>query len=150
MAPSDRAELPFRRLAENELPLPQYATELSSGMDLRAAEDYTIAPGGRVAVRTGLQLAIPRDCEGQVRMRSGLALRHGLIVPNAPGTIDSDFRGELKVLVMNLGSETVELARGERIAQLVISPVVRVTPVEVGELPPTARGAGGFGHTGRS
>lgn len=141
-------DLLLRRLPGNDLPLPAYATEDASGMDLRAAEDVEIAPGGCIAVPTGLSLAIPEGCEGQVRMRSGLALRHQLIVPNSPGTIDRGFRGELKVIVMNLGPEVFRIARGTRFAQLVISPVVRVRPVEVTELPPSPRGEGGFGHTG--
>ncbi len=141
-------ELPFRRVDGGELPLPAYATERSSGLDLRAAEDYLIQPGARVAVRTGFSLAVPPGCEGQVRMRSGVARDHGLIIPNSPGTIDEDFRGELLVLLMNLGTEPFSLQRGFRFAQLVIQRVERVRPIEVSELPPTARGEGGFGHTG--
>jgi dUTP pyrophosphatase len=117
-------------------------------MDLRAAEDVTLAPGQRHAVATGFAIAIPDGCEGQVRMRSGLALRHGLVVPNAPGTIDADFRGELKVIVMNLSAEPYAIRRGDRIAQLVIHRVERVNPVESPDLPQTSRGEGGFGHTG--
>jgi dUTP pyrophosphatase len=141
-------EIPFRRLPGNDLPLPAYATEHASGLDLRAAEEVTLAPGERFAVGTGFALAIPEGYEGQVRMRSGLALRHGLVVPNAPGTIDADFRGELKVIVMNLGPEAYTVRRGDRIAQLVLQRVERARPLEAPELPYTARGEGGFGHTG--
>ncbi|MBA2565900.1 MAG: dUTP diphosphatase [Gemmatimonadetes bacterium] len=141
-------ELPFRRLPGNDLPLPAYAHRGDSGLDLHAAEDLEIQPGARAAVATGFALAIPDGYEGQVRMRSGLALRHGLAVPNAPGTIDSPFRGELKVIVVNLGEEPVRIERGMRFAQLVIAPVARVRPREVAELPPSERGEGGFGHTG--
>ena len=118
-------------------------------MDLRSAEDRVIAPGECVAVETGFALALPAGTEGQVRMRSGLALRHQLIVPNSPGTIDADFTGALKVIVLNAGREPFHLTRGMRFAQLVVAPVVRVRPVEVRELPATERGAGGFGSTGR-
>jgi dUTP pyrophosphatase len=141
-------DLPVRRLPGNDLPLPAYATEQASGLDLRAAEDHDVDPGARVAVGTGFSLAIPAGWEGQVRMRSGLALRHGLIVPNAPGTIDADYRGELKVVVMNLGPETFRVRRGDRIAQLVLQRVERARPLEVEDLPGSARGEGGFGHTG--
>jgi dUTP pyrophosphatase len=141
-------DLPVRRLPGNDLPLPEYATEHASGLDLRAAAEHAIAPGERVAVGTGFSLAIPDGWEGQVRMRSGLALRHGLVVPNAPGTIDADYRGELKVIVMNLGSETYRVRRGDRIAQLVLQRVERARLREVEELPGTGRGEGGFGHTG--
>lgn len=132
------------------LPLPRYETEGAAGLDLRAAvlEPLTIAPGARVLVPTGLRLAIPRGYEGQVRARSGLAMKHGIGLPNAPGTIDSDYRGELSVLLVNWGAEAFVVERGLRIAQLVIAPVVRATLEAVLELPPTERDAGGFGHTG--
>jgi dUTP diphosphatase len=141
-------DIRIRRLPGNDLPLPEYATPLASGMDLRAAEDVTLEPGRRVAVPTGFALAIPEGYEGQVRMRSGLALRHGLVVPNSPGTIDHCFAGELKVIVMNLGDEPFRISRGDRIAQLVIQPVVQARWTEVEALPPSERGEGGFGHTG--
>ena len=141
-------EVQIRRLPGNDLPLPEYAREHDSGLDLRSAEDHAIPPGGRVAVGTGFSLAIPPGYEGQVRMRSGLALGHGLVVPNSPGTIDAGFTGELKVLVMNLGSEVVHVSRGDRIAQLVIARVESARLVEVEKLPGSARGEGGFGHTG--
>ena len=133
-----------------DLPLPAYATPGSSGMDLVAAltTPLTLAPRARALVPTGLRLAIPRGFEGQVRPRSGLALKHGLSIPNAPGTIDSDYRGELQVLLVNLGTEPVLLERGQRIAQLVIAPVARARLVVGQALETTARGAGGFGHTG--
>jgi dUTP pyrophosphatase len=141
-------EIRIRRLPGNDLPLPAYATPLASGMDLRAAEDVTLEAGARAAVPTGFALAIPEGFEGQVRMRSGLALRHGLVVPNSPGTIDHGFSGELKVIVMNLGAEPYRISRGERIAQLVVQPVVHASWLEVDALPPSERGEGGFGHTG--
>lgn len=130
------------------LDLPAYATSGAAGMDVVSAEDVTIAPGARHAVATGLAMAIPPSFEIQVRPRSGLALKHGISVPNSPGTIDSDYRGELKVILINLGSEPFEIRRGDRVAQLVLAPVVQAGWVEVDELDDTARGAGGFGSTG--
>lgn len=132
----------------DDLPLPSYATDGAAGLDLRAAASVTIEPGRRARVPTGLAIAIPPGWEGQVRPRSGLAWRHGLTVLNAPGTIDSDYRGEVQVLLVNLGDETVSLERGERIAQLVVAPVGRAEVELVDSLDGTARGAGGFGHTG--
>ncbi|NOZ94270.1 MAG: dUTP diphosphatase [Acidobacteria bacterium] len=143
--------LRVKRLAHGVgLPLPRYATALSAGADLLAAvgEPVVLAPGGRVAVPTGLALEIPPGYEGQVRPRSGLALHRGVTVANAPGTIDADYRGEVKVLLINLGPEPVTITRGDRIAQLVIAPVARVRLEEVEELGDTGRGAGGFGSTG--
>jgi len=138
-----------RRLPHFEgLELPAYATAGAAGMDVLAAEDVTLAPGARHAVATGLALAIPPGFEIQVRPRSGLALKHGIGVPNAPGTIDSDYRGELKVILINHGADAFEVLRGDRIAQLVLSPVVRATWLKVDELDETARGEGGFGSTG--
>ena len=131
------------------LDLPRYQTEGAAGMDLRADEPVDLAPGERRLVPTGIAVAIPPGFEGQVRPRSGLALKLGLGVVNAPGTIDSDYRGEVGVILANWGSERVVLARGERIAQLVIAPVVRAAIQEVAELPGTGRGGGGFGSTGR-
>jgi dUTP pyrophosphatase len=144
-------EVRIRRLPHAEgLPLPDYATSGAAGADLRAAieDDLVIEPGARTAVPTGLVTEIPKGFEGQVRPRSGLALRHGLTVVNAPGTIDSDYRGELKVLLVNLGSGPATIARGERIAQLVIAPVTRAVFVESTELSSSERGDGGFGSTG--
>jgi dUTP pyrophosphatase len=134
------------------LELPAYATPGAAGCDLRAAvsEPLTLAPGARALVPTGIALAIPAGFEGQVRMRSGLALRHGLTLLNAPGTIDSDYRGEVRVILANLGSEPVALARGERIAQLVLAPVVRAKLELTEALPRTSREADGFGSTGRT
>ena len=136
-----------------DLPLPAYETAGAAGMDLRAAlaEDapLILAPGGRTAVPTGLKLAIPLGFEAQVRPRSGFALRDGVIPLNTPGTIDSDYRGEVKVILANLGSEAVTIRRGDRIAQLVIAPVIQATWVEKEALDSTERGAGGFGSTGR-
>jgi dUTP pyrophosphatase len=130
------------------LPLPAYATAGAAGMDVVSAEDVVIAPGARHPVATGLALAIPQGFEIQVRPRSGLALKHGITVPNTPGTIDSDYRGELKVLLINHGAEPFAIARGDRVAQLVLAPVVQAAWTEVAELDETARGAGGFGSTG--
>jgi dUTP pyrophosphatase len=132
--------------------LPRYATEGAAGLDLSAAldEPLVLAPGARARVPTGLVIALPRGHEGQVRPRSGLAFKHGLTVLNAPGTIDEDYRGELAVLLVNLGDEAVRIQPGDRIAQLVVAPVTRVA-VELAEavaLEPTARGSGGFGSTG--
>ncbi|NML95224.1 dUTP diphosphatase [Novosphingobium olei] len=138
-----------KRLPGNDdLPLPAYATSGAAGMDVVAAEDVDLAPGARHAVATGLAMAIPHGFEIQVRPRSGLALKHGVTVPNTPGTIDSDYRGELKVIMINLGQETFAIRRGDRIAQLVIAPVTRAGWVEVSELDDTERGTGGFGSTG--
>ncbi|CAM4257117.1 Deoxyuridine 5'-triphosphate nucleotidohydrolase [Novosphingobium lubricantis] len=138
-----------RRLPHGDgLPLPAYATEGAAGMDVVAAEDVTLAPGARHAVATGLAVAIPHGFEIQVRPRSGLALKHGVTVPNTPGTIDSDYRGELKVIMINHGTEPFAIRRGDRVAQLVIAPVTRASWLEVDELDSTARGEGGFGSTG--
>jgi len=141
-----------RRLAHAAgLPLPGYSTSGAAGADLSCAEPETIeiAPGARRAVATGLVLEIPEGWEGQVRPRSGLALHHGLTVVNAPGTIDADYRGEVKVLLVNLGSEPVVIRRGDRIAQLVIAPVTRADFTDAAELAGSERGPGGFGSTGR-
>ena len=138
-----------KRLPHGEgLALPAYATDGAAGMDVVSAEDVTIAPGGRHPVVTGLSMAIPHGYEIQVRPRSGLAFKHGITVPNTPGTIDSDYRGELKVLLINHGTEPFAIARGDRVAQLVLAPVVLAAWEEVEELDATARGAGGFGSTG--
>ncbi len=131
-----------------DLPLPAYATDGAAGMDVVSAEDVTLAPMQRHAVATGLAIAIPEGFEVQVRPRSGLALKHGITLPNTPGTIDSDYRGELKCIVINLGTGPFEIRRGDRIAQLVVAPVQIGRMVEVEELDETARGAGGFGSTG--
>ena len=138
-----------KRLPHGEgLELPGYATDGAAGMDVLSAEDLTLAPGARHAVATGLALAIPAGFEVQVRPRSGLALKHGITVPNTPGTIDSDYRGELKVILINHGSDPFEVRRGDRIAQLVLAPVTRAAWLAVEELDETARGEGGFGSTG--
>jgi dUTP pyrophosphatase len=138
----------IKRLRERAS-LPRYMTTHAAGMDLSAAlEDVLeLAPGKRTLVPCGFAIAIPEGYEGQVRPRSGLALKHGLSIPNAPGTIDSDYRGEVCVLVINLGEEAVRIAPGDRIAQLVISPVTRAELDEVESLDDTSRGSGGFGHT---
>ncbi len=139
----------IKRLPHGEgLDLPSYATDGAAGMDVLAAEAVTLPAGGRHAVASGLAVAIPPGFEIQVRPRSGLALKHGISVPNAPGTIDSDYRGELKVILINHGSEPFEIHRGDRIAQLVLVPVTRASWLPVDELNETARGAGGFGSTG--
>ncbi len=132
-----------------DLPLPAYATAGAAGMDVVAAETIDLPPGARHAVATGFALAIPDGFEVQVRPRSGLALRHGITCLNTPGTIDSDYRGEVKVILANLGQEPFRVVRGERIAQLVPAAVTRADWVEVADLDDTARGSGGFGSTGR-
>lgn len=138
-----------KRLPHGEgLDLPAYATAGAAGMDVVSAEDVTIAPGARHAVATGLALAIPAGYEVQVRPRSGLALKHGITVPNTPGTIDSDYRGELKVILINHGQQAFEIRHGDRVAQLVLAPVTQGSWLEVSELDETARGEGGFGSTG--
>lgn len=142
-------DLPVFRLDHGrDLPLPAYATEGSAGMDLCAAVDVTLAPGARALVPTGLAMAVPPGFEGQVRPRSGLALRYGVTVLNAPGTIDADYRGEVGVILINHSQSEVRLARGDRIAQLVIAPVIQTKPIAVLNLDDTARGTGGFGSTG--
>jgi len=133
-----------------DLPLPEYATQDSAGMDLLAAVDgdRTLAPGKRMLVPTGLAIALPPGYEAQVRPRSGLALKNGITVLNSPGTVDADYRGEVGVILANLGDEPFVITRGMRIAQMVIAPVTRLAWAEVAELPDSARGAGGFGSTG--
>ena len=145
------ATIKIKRLRKHHLPLPAYQSEHAAGMDLMADIEapFFLAPLSRVAIPTGFAIEIPEGFEGQVRPRSGLAFKDGITVINAPGTIDADFRGEIKVLLVNLGNETVLLSPGDRIAQLVISPVVRASVEEVDTLEDTARGDGGFGHTGR-
>ena len=146
---TDPVGVAIKRLAHGEgLDLPAYATQGAAGMDVVAAEAVELAPGARQAVATGFALAIPDGYEIQVRPRSGLALKHGIGVPNAPGTIDSDYRGELKVILINHGTEPFAIARGDRIAQLVLAPVVRARWEEVAQLDSTGRGEGGFGSTG--
>jgi dUTP pyrophosphatase len=136
-----------------DLALPTYHSALAAGLDLLAAvpaeAPLAIAPGGRALVPTGIAIALPAGFEAQVRPRSGLAAHHGLTVLNAPGTIDADYRGEIQVLLVNLGSEAVAIARGMRIAQLIVAPVTRAELREVASLDGTARGSGGFGSTGR-
>lgn len=139
----------IKRLPHNEdLPLPAYETAGAAGMDLRAAEAVTLKPGARHLVPTGLSIALPEGYEAQVRPRSGLAVKHGVTVLNSPGTIDSDYRGEVKVPLINLGQDDFVISRGDRIAQMVIAPVTRATWSEVDTLGETARGAGGFGSSG--
>ena len=146
-------EVAVTRLAHGaDLPLPVYESAHAAGMDLRAAvpadEPLTLHPGDRHAVPTGLAMAIPPGFEGQVRPRSGLALRHGVTCLNSPGTVDADYRGEVKVILINHGPEAFVVRRGDRIAQLLISPVAQASWREVESLDETARGAGGFGSTG--
>ena len=148
--PSEPIAIRLKRLAHGEgLPLPAYATAHAAGMDVVAAEELTLAPGGRHAVATGFAIAIPEGYEVQVRPRSGLALKHGITCLNTPGTIDADYRGEVKIILANLGNEPFEIRRGERIAQLVPAAVTQAVFAEVEELDETVRGAGGFGSTGR-
>ena len=139
----------FRLPHGDGLPLPRYASEDAVGLDVAAAEELVLQPGKRHAVATGFAIEIPRGYEVQVRPRSGLALKHGITCLNTPGTIDSDYRGEVKVILANLGSEPFEVRRGERIAQLVPAPVLSAIFREVDALSETGRGAGGFGSTGR-
>jgi deoxyuridine 5'-triphosphate nucleotidohydrolase len=146
--------VPITRLPHGEgLPLPAYETAQAAGMDLRAAvpddEPLVLRPGSRFAVPTGLAFALPPGFEGQVRPRSGLAFKHGVTCLNSPGTVDADYRGEVKVILINHGEEDFIIRRGERIGQLVIAPVVQAAWAEVDSLDETARGAGGFGSTGR-
>jgi len=143
-------DIEFKRLPHGEgLPLPSYATPGAAGLDVVAAEELTLAPGQRHAVATGFAIAIPSGYEVQVRPRSGLALKHGITCLNTPGTIDEDYRGEVKVILANLGSEPFEVRRGERIAQLVPAPVLKASFREVETLSETSRGSGGFGSTGQ-
>jgi dUTP pyrophosphatase len=145
--------IPVKRLEHNpDLPLPAYETADAAGMDLRAAvpedEPVVLHPGSRFAVPTGLSMAIPSGFEGQVRPRSGLALKSGVTCLNTPGTVDADYRGEVKVILINLGEEAFTIRRGDRIAQMVIAPVIQSAWAEVDSLDETLRGAGGFGSTG--
>jgi dUTP diphosphatase len=142
--------IPIQRLSTSDLPLPDYFSHAAAGMDLPAAiaEPLVIPPGAFRLVPCGFAIALPAGFEAQVRPRSGLASRHGITVLNAPGTIDADYRGEVKVLLINHGPDTFTVERGMRIAQMVVSPVAVVTWEETGALPVTARSAGGFGHTG--
>lgn len=143
-------ELLVVRLPHGEgLPLPGRATAGSAGMDVVAAVDVVIAPGARVLVPTGLTVAVPDGYELQLRPRSGLALKHGITLPNTPATIDADYRGELQVILINLGQQAFEVRRGERIAQMLVQRVEPVVFREVGALPASGRGSGGFGSTGR-
>ncbi|MBB5710509.1 dUTP diphosphatase [Sphingomonas xinjiangensis] len=142
-------QIAIRRLPHGEgLPLPAYATAGAAGMDVVAAEDLVLAPGSRQAVATGFAIAIPDGYEVQVRPRSGLAIKHGVTCLNTPGTIDSDYRGEVKIILANLGKHDFAIARGDRIAQLVPARVQRAHLVEAATLDETARGDGGFGSTG--
>ncbi len=133
-----------------DLPLPSYATPGSAGMDLRSAESLTLKPGARALVCTGMAIALPENTEAQVRPRSGLAVKHGVTVLNAPGTIDSDYRGEIKVPLINLGTDDFVITRGDRIAQMVVAPVAQVMMTEVASLDETTRGLGGFGSSGNN
>jgi dUTP pyrophosphatase len=144
-------QVKIQRLRSNSLPLPNYQSAHAAGVDLMADLDQPmkLAPSERAAIPTGIALAIPVGFEGQVRPRSGRAINEGLTIINAPGTIDADYRGEVKVLLVNLGRDEISIRPGERIAQLVIAPVVRAEFVEVEALEESARGSGGFGHTGR-
>ncbi len=139
------------RLANGkDLPLPSYETAGAAGMDLRSTEAITLKPGARCLVPTGVAIALPEGFEAQIRPRSGLALKHGVTVLNSPGTIDCDYRGEIKVPLINHGQEDFVITQGDRIAQMVIAPVARINWIEVKSLESTVRGAGGFGSSGRS
>ncbi|HOP51090.1 MAG TPA: dUTP diphosphatase [Ignavibacteriales bacterium] len=148
----EKINIKFKRLNEkhSDIPLPQYHTEESAGMDIRAAiDEFMIIKSGEIAlIPTNLAVEIPKGYELQVRPRSGLALKHGIIIPNSPATIDSDYRGELKIIIMNLGKEDFKIERGDRIAQLVISKIYHASIIEVDELSTTSRGEGGFSSTG--
>jgi dUTP pyrophosphatase len=137
-----------RDASTRDIPLPSYATDGAAGMDLRAAEETALPPGGRAAVRTGIYLEIPKGWEGQVRPRSGLALKHGVTLLNSPGTVDSDYRGEIKVILINLGREIFSVKRGDRIAQMIFSPHGHAELRETEEISATDRASGGFGSTG--
>jgi dUTP pyrophosphatase len=143
-------ELRIKRLSPDtsDIPLPSFATEHSAGLDLRSSEEVSLQPGEYKLVPTGISVEIPEGYEGGVRPRSGLALKYGITCLNSPGTIDSDYRGEVKVLLINMGKESVQFKRGERIAQLIISKYEKPVIIEVEELNDSRRGAGGFGHTG--
>lgn len=137
--------------SRTDIPLPAYATEHSAGMDIRAAVDapLTLRAGSSVLVPTGFAIALPDGYEAQIRPRSGLALKHGIGILNSPGTIDADYRGEVRIILTNFGAEDFVIGRGERIAQMIVAPYTRARWEEVSALDETARGAGGFGHTGR-
>ena len=137
--------------SRTDLPLPAYATEHSAGMDIRAAVDAPVVlrAGSSVLVPTGFAIALPDGYEAQIRPRSGLALKHGIGILNSPGTIDADYRGEVRIILTNFGTEDFVISRGERIAQMIVAPYTRARWEEVAALNETARGAGGFGHTGR-
>ena len=150
MAPDKMVRVLIARSGRaKDFPLPEYATPASAGVDLRASDGCVIPPGGRALVPTGLRIALPEGYEAQVRPRSGLALRHGVTLPNSPGTIDADYRGEIGVILMNLGQEPFIVEPGDRIAQMVVAPVARVAWSEAEALDATERGEGGFGSTGR-
>jgi len=151
--PTQRLELRVLRLAHaSDLPLPAYHSELAAGLDLLAAvaahAPVTLAPGARALIPTGIAIALPPGCEGQIRPRSGLALRHGVTVLNAPGTIDADYRGEIQVILVNLGDEQFTVERGTRIAQLIVAATMQTVVCDVAKLDDTPRGAAGFGSTG--
>ena len=143
-------KIEIKRLDGNDLELPHYETNKSAGMDLRACitENIAIKPGERKLIKTGIAISLPENYEAQIRPRSGLALKNGITVLNTPGTIDADYRGEIGVILINLGSEDFTVERGMRIAQMVINPIVQAELVEVEELDETKRGVGGFGSTG--
>ena len=142
-------DVKIQRLPHGEgLALPAYESEFAAGMDLRAAEDAILPPGGRALVATGFAIALPQGFEAQVRPRSGLAAKHGVTVLNAPGTIDADYRGEVKVILINHGVEAFAIKRGDRIAQMIVAPVTQVRLAEAASLSDTQRGTGGFGSTG--
>ncbi|MGM0652545.1 MAG: dUTP diphosphatase [Bacillota bacterium] len=147
----DNIKLPFKRIRNTEdLPQPSYMTSGSAGMDICAAveADIEVKPGNRTLIPTGLAVAVPTGYELQIRPRSGLAVKQGIGILNSPGTIDSDYRGEIKVILINLGDNNLIIKRGDRIAQMVLCPVPRAVLEEMNELPPTERNDGGFGHTG--
>ncbi|MDR1977522.1 MAG: dUTP diphosphatase [Synergistaceae bacterium] len=139
----------FRTERAKEFPLPAYATPASAGVDLRSTEKRVLRPGERALISTGVSIALPVGYEAQVRPRSGLALKHGITLPNSPGTIDADYRGEIKVILLNLGEAPVAIEPGDRIAQMIVAPVSQVEWAEVDALDETERSTGGFGSTGK-
>lgn len=151
MSDHSRPTVSFKKLKHaQDLPLPSYESKAAAGMDLRAAleEPFELKPGRRALIGTGLQMVLPEGYEAQIRPRSGLAYRNGITMLNTPGTIDADYRGEIKMLAVNLGQESFTIEHGDRIAQMVIAPVIQSRVAEVEELPESERGSGGFGSTG--
>ena len=147
MINEDNIKIKIQKLS-SDIKIPEYATEGSAGVDLMSRVNYNLKPGERTLIPTGIKIAIPKNYEAQIRPRSGLALKHGIILPNSPGTIDSDYRGEICVIILNTGNETFEIKSGDRIAQMIFTPIVKGIFQEVENLDETVRGENGFGSTG--